>query len=303
MMRRVAGTFLVCFALLAAAPGHALDQPAVNLGLTSFLDGGPPAGPGLYFTEYLQYYQADKLADKEGDDMLPDPGIESWVSLNQLIYQSDQPLLLGGKWGLDVIVPVVALDSDLLPATDGVGDIVVGPFVQWDPVMGANGPRFMHRVELQMIFPTGEYDRDRSLNPGSNVFSFNPYWAATLFVTPRLTTSWRLHYLWNGENDDPAGGARETRAGQAVHANFAADYEVVPGTLRLGVNGYYLRQITDSETDGDKVSGREMVLAAGPGLLWHISKDDHLFFNAYFETEARLRPEGERFVLRYVHHF
>ena len=116
--------------------------------------------------------------------------------------------------------------------------------------MGANGPLFMQRIELQMIFPTGKYDKDRQLNPGSNFFSFNPYWAATLFMTPRWTASWRLHYLWNAENDDT-----DIQAGQAVHANFASAYEIVPQILRVGVNGYYLKQVTDLEVNGDDVKG------------------------------------------------
>ena len=51
------------------------------------------------------------------------------------------------------------------------------------------------------------------------------------------------------------------------------------------------------------VSGREQVLGIGPGALWSFSQDSHLFFNMYFETSVKNRPEGERFILRYVHHF
>lgn len=288
-----AGLLLVS---LLALPVAGFDQPAVNLGFTSFMDGGPPAGPGFYFAEYIQFYTSDELVDGPPFD----PELDVWVSLNQFIYQSDQKLLFGGKWGLDVIVPVVSFDA-ATPLNDngtGVGDILVGPYLQWDPIMGANGPKFMHRVELQTIWPTGKYDEDKGLNPGSNHFSFNPYWAGTYFFTPKLTASWRLHYLWNDENDDT-----EVQPGQAVHANFAASYELIPKKLRAGVNGYYFKQVTDSEVDGEEVSGREQVLGIGPGVLWSLSQNDHLFFNAYFETSVKNRPEGDRFQVRWVHHF
>lgn len=290
----------------------AYDLPAVNLGFTSFLDGGPPAGPGFYFTEYIQYFSSDQFNDDSGDEIpFPDPDLDVWVSLNQGIYQSDTELILGGKWGLDVIVPLVSLDVKYgapgpFPQDNGsgLGDITVGPFLQWDPIMKDGRPLFMHRVEFQLIFPTGKYDEDKALNPGSNVFSFNPYWAGTLFFTPRWTASTRIHYLWNAENDDPSGDADDSQAGQAIHLNFASAFEIIPKMLRVGVNGYYLKQITESEVDGVEVeNSEEKVLGVGPGLLWHISADSHLFFNSYFETGAENRAEGNRFILRLVHHF
>lgn len=292
--------------------------PAVNLGFTSFLDGGPPAGPGFYLTQYFQYYYSDELKGPDGDRLLPsfaDESLDVFVSLTQFIYQSNCDIFFGGKWGLDLIVPVVAFDLDhslgaragLDENGGGLGDILVGPFLQWDPIMGARGPLFMHRVEFQLIFPTGDYSRDKELNPGSNFFSFNPYWAATAFLTPKWTLTWRLHYLWNAENGDPNRGfgeADDTQAGQAIHLNFASAYEVWEKRLRLGVNGYYLKQITNDEVEGNDIAGsKEQVLGIGPGALLHISPDTHFFFNAYFETAAENRPQGIRLNWRLVHHF
>lgn len=299
-MRRSTIATLAALTLISSSV-LAYDQPSVNLGATSFMDGGPPSGPGLYFQEYIQFYTADTLADLS----VPDPQIDAWVSLNQLVYQSDQELLAGGKWGLTMILPIVDLDSNVIPANDlGFGDLLVGPFLQWGPIMGENGPVFMHRVELSVILPTGEYDSSKALNPGSNFVSFNPYWAGTWFITPKLTASTRIHYLWNAKNDDPNNGAvNDSQAGQAVHANLTASYEVMPKKLRLGINGYALKQITDSEIDGSSVSGSEQVFAVGPGALISFSPDTHLFLNAYAEFDAENRPEGERYTVRLVHHF
>ena len=187
------GIFVSFMAMLISSQAGAYDEPAVNLGLTSFMDGGPPAGPGLYYTQYLQYYTADSLKDSDGDDLpLPGPDLEAWVSLSQFIYQSDQDILFGGKWGIDVIIPYVSADLDYdaagpFPQANGggFGDILVGPLLQWDPIMSAAGPRFMHRIEFQMIFPTGKYSNRKELNPGANFFQFNPYWSGTFFHSPR----------------------------------------------------------------------------------------------------------------------
>lgn len=321
-MKKMSGLwiFLMVFACFCPAAG-AYDLPSVNLGFTSFMDGGPPAGPGVYLTQYIQYWTADEFTDYKGDSnkLFPvsDPDLDVWISLTQLIYQHDKALFWGGKWGIDLIVPSVKLDLDFDGASlihdngSGIGDILVGPFMQWDPIMGARGPKFMHRVELQMIFPTGKYDRDKTLNPGSNYFSFNPYWAGTLFLTPSWTLSTRIHYLWNDENDDPIrespppyAGADEVQAGQAIHFNIASAYEIIPNTLRLGLNAYYLQQITETQVDGQKIDdSEEMVFGIGPGALWHVSPDSHIFFNAYFETDAENRPKGDRFQMRWVHHF
>lgn len=286
--------------LLTTGPALAYLQPNVNLGFTSFLDGGPPAGPGHYLSEYLQFYSADKLEDG------PPGEVDAWVLMNQYIYQSNQPVLFGGKWGLNVMLPIVALDEKSPFLTDngtGLGDLLIGPYLQWDPIMGANGPLMLNRIELQMIFPTGEYDNNKNLNPGSNHFSFNPYWAATVFLGPKATVSWRLHYLWNGKNDDFSPGSVDLEPGRAVHANFAAAYEVLPKQLRLGVNGYWFDQISKTKVNGTDARDDEKVFAVGPGMVWHFSQDSHLFFNTYFESGAENRPEGDRYNLRFVHHF
>ncbi len=149
-----------------------------------------------------------------------------------------------------------------------------------------------------MIFPTGDYDEDNMLHPGSNHFSFNPYWSATAFLTPQWTVSWRLHYLWNDKNEDPnlpIPGVDDFQPGQAVHANFATAYEVLPKQLRLGINGYWFKQISDDEIDGDDQDDREKVFAIGPGLVWHFNQDQHLFINAY-------NREGPLWQPRELHH-
>jgi hypothetical protein len=321
MARRTLRTVLMlaavclCFGLLTLPTARAYDLPlGINLGFTSFLDGGPPAGPGLYFTQYFQYLHSDSFKDKDGHTIpFPNPDLDAYISLSQFIYQSNQqvPLTFGGKWGVDLIIPIVGIDLTYsapgpFPQTNGpgLGDVLLGPFIQWDPIMGKNGPILMHRIEFQATFPTGRYESAKALNPGSNCFTFNPYWAGTLFITPKWTATTRFHYLWVSENDDPGGGNDSVQAGHAIHFNYASEYEVIPKMLRLGVNGYYLKQLVDSDVNGDRVSGsKEQVFAIGPGAIFSFSQNNHIFFNAYFEMDAENRPQANRYNVRWVHHF
>jgi anthranilate 1,2-dioxygenase (deaminating, decarboxylating) large subunit len=326
MPRSLAGLSMATLLILMLGltpPVKAYDLPAVNLGATSFLDGGPPAGPGFYYTHYFQYYTAKSLRGANGTEVFPNPvfpdaKVDAWISLSQIIAQCPKKMVLGAQPGLNVIIPVLDLGISGTPLAAnkaGLGDITVGPFLQWEPIMGKKGPIFMHRVEFQMLLPTGKYDNQFQLNPGANFFSFNPYWSGTLFITPKLTLSTRVHYLWNDSNDDPdlswsasalwnPSGVNSVTAGQAVHANFATEYELIEKRLRVGLNGYYLKQITDTRFNDNKIANRrEEVLGLGPGALYSFNQNNHLFFNAYFETATENRTEGMRFQLRFVHHF
>lgn len=312
--KRWSGVFLAALCTMVTCNAVAYDLPTVNLGATSFMDGAPPAGPGLYFTQYLQHYTSDRFTDANGNKLpLPKTDATLDVSLSQLSYVSNQDLL-GGKLTFNAAVPWIlnkdvddGLNNAVLDGKRGIGDVTIGPGIQWGPVMGATGPVHAQRVEMLFILPIGEYDKTKAINPGSNFWSFNPNWAGTIWLNPNWTASWRLNYLWNAKNKDPGPaygpGITSVRAGQAWHANFTTEYAVTP-QLRLGINGYSLRQTTDTEFNGHAVSNRrEKVWAIGPGGMYSFSQHDHIFLNAYFEHDAENRPEGSRLQVRWVHHF
>lgn len=310
-------TFLFLCAV-SISTAFAYDLPNLNLGFTSFYDAAPPNGPGLYFTQYFHYLENRKFTDNKGHRLLPrnaGENLKGFVSLTQIIYQSPKKPFLNAMPGIDVALPIIFTNlsyrnSGPFPEnnSDGIGDLLVGPFLQWDPVFKKDGsPLMANRVEFQLLLPTGRYSRNKEINPGSNFFSFNPYWATTFWITPRLTTSVRLHYLWNAKNNQPNrafGDVSSTQAGQAFHFNYTMAYSVIPNRLHLGINGYYLKQFTDTRVSGHDLSGRrEQVFAIGPGGLWSITKELHMFFNTYFESYARNTTEGFRSTLRFVYKY
>lgn len=305
---------LVLFFTLFTTSVFAYDEPGINLGFTSFYDGMPPAGNGFYFEDYLRYYTANRLNGNNGDPLpLPKSGTNLGINVFQFIYLTELKVF-GANLGFDVLFPLLfyakvqdGLGNTVLKAENGWGDMLFGPILQFDPIKGKDGPCFVQRLEFDFIAPTGRYNRNYAITPSSHFWSFNPYWAATFWITKKWATSLRVHYLWNWVNTDPFVGfgpmVHSTQAGQAAFVNFTTEYEIID-KLNIGLNGYVLNQFTDTKANGINVPGRrESVWAIGPGLLYSFSKDHNLFLNIYFETIAKNRPQGSSYQLRYVYHF
>src|SRR5579883_1338737 len=230
---------LAALGLAAPLPARAYDLPALNLDNTSFFDGAvPETGPGFYGIQYLELYSADKFTDANGNRLaLPRQSLDSVVPTTQGLFVADAKLLDLAHPGITVLVPVVAAISvadgangAALQAKDGLGDITIGAFLAFDPIMEDGRPLLAQSLELDVFAPTGRYSRNVAINPGSNFVSLDPFYAATLWLTPQVTVSGRFHYLWNAPNDAPnvsfGSGARTVQAGQAFHANLAAHYRL-----------------------------------------------------------------------------
>lgn len=297
-----------------SGPARGYDQPLLNFGLTNVLDGAVP-GPGTYFFEYVQIYQSDEFKDHDGNDIPGNPRNGFVLSMNQLAHISTRTVL-GGNLGIDFLLPVGSLTADgtfgpggpPISANPGpLGDAIIGPFIQWFPHKLLGRP-FLHRFELDVIVPTGHYDRKYTINPGANLWTIEPYYAFTWFLTPKLSTSWRLHYTYNTENDDPwevlqGLGITEVKPGQLFHCNYSLEYEVVKN-LRIAAAGYYLKQLTDTEFNGSEVPDRkEQVFAVGPVVHW-ITKGGVVFaLKTAFESSVENRPQGSRTTFRMIYKF
>jgi len=222
---------LAAAALLASAGESAavdIPLPPVNLGDTSFQDA--IAFPGWLVEETFSYYHANQFNDYQGHDR---PGSNRLTIMSAVTHVAwiSNFRLLGGYYGAEILVPLAVLDfkTEYGPKDrdHGLGDVSVSPFfIQW-PEHTLFGLPFFQRLDCLLKLPTGNYSRHSAVNVGSNVYSFNPYYAATLVPTPRLEFSSRLYYLWNSENDEPFFRLRanNTQPGQAFHVNAAASYE------------------------------------------------------------------------------
>ncbi len=131
MLKKLLLLTITCL-LISPCSVLAYDEPAINLGFTSFFDGAPPAGPGFYFEDYLQYYHADRLNDNSGNELpFPKTGVTTVPNLFQLLYLA-KPKVLGAHLGFDVLVPVLihahiedGLQNNILKAQNGMGDCTI----------------------------------------------------------------------------------------------------------------------------------------------------------------------------------
>src|ERR1700741_1364313 len=158
------------------------------------------------------------------------------------------------------------MQRNLRPITSHLWRSNLGAFLQMPPVMTDGRPVFAQRIEFDVISPSGQYNRADDINPSSGFWSLNPFWAMTFLPTSNTEFSTRLQYLHNFQNSDPAGGAMPFRAGDAVWANFAASYKVLP-TLNFGLNGYYFQQIQN-----DTVNGQTGPKSETTNSLWDLAE-------------------------------
>lgn len=289
-----------CFSLMImfASSTMAYDEPVVNLGYTSFYDGSPPSGPGLYFQDYFQYYTSNRFNDQNGNKLpLPRTDLDVIANVTQLIYVTTKKIF-GASLGFSALLPWVVADKvddglnhQVLKAENGPGDLWIGPALQFDPIMRKDGkrPLYVQRIELDVIAPIGRYSSINAINASSHFWSLNPYWAFTFWLTPKLSTAARFHYLWNGVNHSPnvsfGPNVQSTQAGQAIFADIAVGYAIIE-KLTVGVNGYFFNQITDTKVNGVGVPDRkESIWAIGPGMVYSLSKN-HLFFKCIFRTRC-----------------
>jgi hypothetical protein len=293
-------TLFLFFLIPFASHGQEVTLPSLNLGGTNFLDG--MAGPGLLLEETVEYYFGKRFTDSKGKKIPGDNSVESWLFLTHVAYLTKWKIL-GGYYGVEILLPIVRVDLDtdlgIRDQHSGVGDLILSPFIlQWVDHKIFNMPYF-HRFNIPFTLPTGRYDKDASVNIGNHLYSFNPYYAFTLFITPKLETSWRIHYLWNSKNHSPPSSfhADSIQPGQAFHLNYAFSYEIING-LRAGLAGYYLQQITEDKVDDHKRDhSKENVFAIGPGLMFS-KKGFFVYLNAFYETNSENRPEGMKISVR-----
>jgi hypothetical protein len=312
---------------VASSPIQATERNQLRalLGLPG-QDLTSPLLPGWYFQVNYQHYAADKVVGDDGkvaESALPGGGraradarVRADVVAPRLTWLSEARVGEEGRFGLSMTVPFVHTDLRVAPTffgsplppvaagvnaqaaaasgeRSGLGDVEIAPFVDWqDDISRAT-------LAMAVVAPTGDYDRQRAVNPGAgNFWTLRP----VLTVSKVTENGWELGlrntYSFNTRNRDTG-----YTSGQYLHSDGSALYAVRDG-LRVGLGGYLVLQTTDDKGAGAPAHGNKArVFALGPVLSWqNESGRVGAEFKVLEEFGARNRPEGRvawaRLILR-----
>ena len=287
----------------------------LNLGSTSFYDGFSTLQPGVTVLEYLQQDHSTSITNAQGKDSanFDHPRIDSTVLLNHLSVAT--PFKIGGNvLGFDVLLPITRLSSSFGPRGmqlvdngTNIGDVTFGPFIQFKPIMGKKGPVASFRFAVDVIAPTGGFDRKRDLNQSSGYWSVNSYLAWTILPAKGWEVSGRTQYLYNTSTSNianaptiPGFSFRNGQAGQLFYSNFTVSREVSRG-VSFGLNGYGVQQLNNDKINGISLPDTERsALYMGPGL--HIDRQPRWILNAnvYLPVMTKNYATGPQFNVQII---
>ncbi|MGP7794501.1 SphA family protein [Sphingomonas sp. CLY1604] len=281
--------------LIGLAPSARASEGAgdsIGKGSEGFLAGALPPKPGAFVVVYVNDYEADRLIDGDGHPVEQDFRLSARAAVARLFYMS--PITIaGGRLGVFAIGSLASLrlrDNAGRHRFDGLGDLTVGPVLGWK--LGDLHPA----IAADFVLPVGSYDRSRALNGGSNHVAVRPIVAISYLPASGFEMSAKATYTINATNH-----ATGYTSGDLAHADISASYPV-RANLRLGLNGYLLRQTTDDRQAGILVGSdgfRGRVDAIGPALQWRIGRTI-VDLKALKEFNARNRAEGTSLWLKVV---
>ncbi len=300
--------------MTALNPGGAVAGGSATYpnGAEAFMVGAAPP-PGMTLVNYAYFYSADDLNDSSGDDSDKLDNITVWADVLRMIWISKKQIL-GANYGQHLFLLMTDVDLDLKqPAglklkksyhsTDS-------PYVIWSPFLltwHLMEGRFHLVLDLADIYiPLYNYNRDNFATMGRNFWTFEPVIAMTWLPTPKWEFSAKFMYDISTTQEDyvPGPPVRIDRTpGDEFHFDFNSSYAVAPG-LRVGLSGYYYRQVTNDEYHHierqpaplqpvlEALEGEQsQVWALGPGI-WYQHKNVIASLRSQWEFEAKNKTEG-----------
>ena len=320
-MKRIFGVCLAVLLLFSGGQVFAGGGQSYPNGAEAFMSGAIPP-PGVYFIDYMYYYNADSLKDDSGNDIAAFDEASVLANVFRFVWISDKKIL-GADYGQHVFVPVLGVDLDFKapvgPQSKDSYDDTDIPYVIYSPFILAwhlqEGKLHIATSLADIYIPTGQDDGNMA-SVGQNFWTIEPVVAVTYMVN-NWEFSGKFMYDFNTTEDDSAtvyGFEVDRDPGQEFHVDYSVSYGFSPA-FRLGINGYYYYQTTyDSYELNDSIPApvqdllradegyRSQVFSIGPGL-WYNHKNMFFSLRNQWEMGAKNKTEGYNIWAKFTYAF
>lgn len=272
----------------ATATENGVDTYPVGVG--TVLNGILPPPGDTRFYNYTLYYVANKFAGPHGESTVP--GFRSGVFVDApRIVHTWGPTLGPFSFSTGLIVPIARTDLNV-PVGNGrrtaLGDIIFQPLM----IGYVNESHsFFAFASTDIGLPTGAYNVSRIANTGVNTYAFMPNLSVTWFPTP----DWELSGIAQVEFNSP-NHATDYHNGDVATFDWVVGYSLTK-QFQLGIQGFFLKQISDDTQYGQAVAGngfRGQAIGLGPQVRWDWAPGSSIVFKYQHEFGVRNRPQGER---------
>jgi hypothetical protein len=253
----------------------------------------PPPGASLWLN-YITSYTANQFNNSNGDSAVPGYRISAEAEAARLLHT--WTAIDGVAWTSGIIF--IASEANLhVPnrsgSGGGFGDLVIQPVL----LTAAFGD--LHVLGgFDVSLPTGNYSKDKLVNPGLNYTTVAPQFALTWLPTKELEFSLFSIAGFNSKNQQT-----HYTSGDSFDIDYAMGYRPVSSLpmLQFSVVGYMFEQFTDDKLNGSRFldGHRSRVFAVGPQVRYQFAKGG-IAFKWLHETLAENRPEGDRFQLQFA---
>lgn len=168
----------------------------------------------------------------------------------------------------------------------GFNQVYLTPlYLTWSP-----SPELHLLTGFSAFLPLGDYDRDDPANTTGNYRSYVQEFGLTWFPTPAWELSLSPTLSFNAENKDT-----DYRSGHLFNVDFNLGYRPPSAPQwQFGLAGYYTKQFSDDEVNGDEVPGgnRLRKFAIGPQVFYAFDQATGVAFKALKETSVDNGPKG-----------
>lgn len=267
-------------------------------GNEDFFAGALPP-PGFYPILYHVNYTAGKVMDNDGNDRKLNWKLDVNANAFRFVYVSKYKLL-GADLAWHAIVPVVdqTIKVPTGPTTTqtfnstGLGDIEFSALI-----LGWHFSKNLHlTAALDVMAPTGAYDKNDPSSIGLNYWTIAPILAATYITNGGFEVSGKFQYFYNTENTD-----LKYTSGNELLLDYLVGQHI--GDWKFGVNGVIYKQITDDEANGVSVKDNlAQNYSVGPAIQYNYK---NIFINAKYQVDTRVRnlQQGEKLWIKFMYAF